>query len=124
MRKPGKYAKRLVLLVWILVAIFYFYLSYDYIRISMNDEKLGEYVQYVANLAGNDNRPAKEIRTLIVLRAEELNLPLRAEQISIVGGGHALSISVGYDVDIEVPVLRQGFYVKHYSHKKSYKTID
>ncbi len=35
----GPHIKRLVLLSWILVAVFYFYLSYDYIRVSMNDRK-------------------------------------------------------------------------------------
>ena len=31
--------KRLVLLVWVLAAIFYFYLSYDYIRVTMGDRE-------------------------------------------------------------------------------------
>src|SRR5437870_8883106 len=93
---PG--VKRLVLLVWLLVAFFYFYLSYDYIRANMNDKQFADYLQYVVQIAGTDNRPSKEVRALVLIKAQELGLPIRGEQIRIVGGGQSLDVSVGYDV--------------------------
>ena len=42
--KPNPHRGRLVLLAWILVAVFYFYLSYDYIRVTMNDDEFNEYL--------------------------------------------------------------------------------
>ena len=87
--------KRLVLLSWLLVAVFYFYLSYDYIRASMNDRKFADYVRFVVQTAGNEDRPAKEIRTLILLKAQELSLPIRAGQIGIRGRGQNLNVSIG-----------------------------
>src|SRR5213593_2809326 len=68
--------KRLVLLSWILVAVFYFYLSYDYVRVSMNDRKFADYVQFVTQIAGTENRPAKEVRALILIKAQEFSLPI------------------------------------------------
>ena len=65
-------AKRIVLLLWVLVAFFYFYLSYDYIRVTMNDKAFVDYLQYVVQIAGNEHRPAKEIRALILVKAEQL----------------------------------------------------
>src|SRR6185436_4681047 len=90
-------AKRLALLLWLLVAFFYFYLSYDYIRVTTNDGQFGEYVQYVVQIAGNGHRPPKEIRDLLLVRAEELSLPIRSDQIKIAGSGDSLNVDVTYD---------------------------
>jgi len=114
--------KRLVLLFWLLIAVFYFYLSFDYIRVAMNNDKLGEYVRYVVQLAGNERSTPRQIRALLLVRADELGVPLTSEQIRIQGSGQNLKVSVAYDIDIDVPVLRAGFYQKHYEHQVSYKT--
>ena|SRR5437588_3729540 len=113
--------KRLVFLVWLLIAIFYFYLSYTYIRASMADRQFGDYLQYVVQISGNDNRPAKEIRALILVRAQELSLPVRGEQISILGGGTTLNVTVDYIVDIEVPLVRSSIYSKRFEHTVKYQ---
>ena len=113
--------KRLVFLVWLLVAIFYFYLSYNYIRASMADRKLADYLQYVVQIAGNENRPSKEIRALILVKAQELSLPVRGEQISILGGGATLNVSVDYNVDIEVPLVQSQIYSKRFEHRVKYQ---
>ena len=113
--------KRLVFLVWLLVAIFYFYLSYNYIRASMADRQFADYLQYVVQISGNDNRPSKEIRALILVRAQELSLPVRGEQISILGGGSSLNVTVDYIVDIEVPLVRSPIYSKRFEHALKYQ---
>jgi len=113
--------KRLVLLFWVLIAFFYFYLSFDYIRVAMNNDKLGEYVHYVVQLAGNESRSPREIKALLIVRADELGVPLSSDQIRIQGSGQNLKVSVMYDVEIDVPIFRSGFYSKHYEHKVSYR---
>ena len=114
--------KRLVLLTWLLVAFFYFYLSYDYIRVSMTDKEFGEYIQYVVQIGGDEHRPAKEIRALILVKAEELSLPLDADRITILGGGDTLNVSLNYDVDIEVPLIRREIYTKKFEHEIKYRS--
>jgi hypothetical protein len=121
---PKSHAKRLVLLCWILVAIFYFYLSWDYIRIQMNDDKFAEALQHIVQLAGNENRTSKDVRALVLVRADELGLPVRGDQITILGGGHSLNIAVAYTIDVDIPIFRQGFYTKHYNHKVLYRTTN
>ena len=113
--------KRLVFLVWLLVAIFYFYLSYNYIRASMADRRFADYLQYVVQIAGTDYRPAKEVRALILVKAEELSLPIRGEQITILGGGDSLNVRVNYDVNIEVPLIQRELYTKKFEHFVKYK---
>src|SRR5213082_1629470 len=117
--KPG--IKRLVLLVWLLVAFFYFYLSWDYIRANMNDKVFDDYLQYVVQIAAPEYRPTKEIRALILVKAEGLSLPIRGEQITILGGGDSLNISVGYDVNIEIPLIQRQIYTKRFEHFVKYK---
>jgi|GEM_PF-1155109 len=114
-------ARRLVLLVWILVAFFYFNLSYDYIRVSMNDMKFAEYLQYVVQIAAVEQRPAREVRALLLVKAEELELPIRGEQIQIRGSGSKLNVAVGYEVDIEIPIFARGVYRKQFHHNAYYK---
>src|SRR6266481_10048213 len=113
--------KRLVFVVWLLIAIFYFYLSYQYIRASMADRQFGDYLQYVVQIAGNDNRPSNEIRALILVKAQELSLPVRGEQISILGGGSSLNVTVDYIVDINVPLVHSQIYSKRFEHKVNYQ---
>jgi hypothetical protein len=108
-------------LFWLLVAMFYFYLTFDYIRVAMNNDKLGAYVRYVVQLAGNERRTPREIRALLMVRADELGVPLSDDQIRIQGSGQNLKVSVIYDVEIEVPILRSGVYQKHYEHQVSYR---
>jgi hypothetical protein len=118
---PSVNKGRLVLLAWLLVAFFYFYLSYDYIRVTMNDDDFKEYLDYVVPIAGQEHRPAKEIRQLILVKADELGLPVRGEDIIVLGGGdNVLSVSVVYDVDIQIPVFERGIYKKLFQHKVVY----
>ena len=113
-------AKRLVLLLWVLVAIFYFYLSYDYIRVTSHDREFAEYLQHVVQIAGNDRRPAKDVRDLLLVKAEELSLPLRRDQIEV-RSGDSLDVTVNYDVDIEIPLLQRQIYTKRFVHKAKYQ---
>lgn len=117
----GGHAKRIVLLTWILVAFFYFYLSYDYVRVTMNDKQFADYVQYVVQIAGNEQRPAKEVRALILVKAEELSLPVKGEEITVLGGGDSLNVALNYDVDIEIPLLQRQIYTKKFQHTIKYK---
>src|SRR5436189_5382308 len=101
---PEKFTNRrnhvIVLVLWILLAIFYTSLAYNYIIVSNKDKKLEEYLQYVVEVCGDDHRPTKEIRSLILIRAEQLGVKLLPDQIAISGSGLTLKIGVTYTADI------------------------
>ncbi len=103
----GVQKKRVALLLWLLVAFFYFYLSYDY---------------DIVQIAGNEHKPAKEVRTLLLVKAEELSLPIHEEQITILGSGDNLKVTVSYEVDIEFPLLETEVYAKKIEHAAKYQT--
>ena|SRR5207253_704955 len=117
-RSPN--AKRIVLLLWVLVAFFYFYLSYDYVVATTNDKQFADYLQHVVAIAGNERRSAKEIRDLLLVKAEELKLPIRRDQIIVRGSGVSLEIAVNYDLDIEVPLIQREIYTKRFEHRVKY----
>jgi len=114
--------RRVTLLLWVLVAVFYFYLSYDYIRVTTHDRQFAEYLQYVVQLAGNQGRSAKDVRELLIRKAEQLSLPLEGEQIVVRGAGDSLNVAVNYDVDIEFPLIQREFLTKKFEHKVKYQT--
>lgn len=118
---PNAHRKRVALLLWLLVTIFYFYLSYDYIRASMNDRTFGQYIQYVVRIAGTERRPAKEVRELILVKANQLSIPLRPDEISVKGIGTDLSVGVNYMMDIEVPLFERVIYTKEFNHEAKYE---
>jgi len=115
--------KRLALLTWLLVGFFYFYLSWGYIRVTMDDQGFRDYLQYLVNVAVSEDRPAKEIRALILIRAEQLSLPVRGEQITILGSARTrtLNVRVNYQVNIDIPVLQSHVYTKEFDHYVQYK---
>jgi hypothetical protein len=108
--------QRLTLLLWVLVVSFYFYLSYNYIRVTSNDREFGDYMHYIVQLAGNDGRSPKEVRELLLAKAEQLSLPVRAEQIVVRGQRNTLNIAVNYDMDIDIPVIQRGVSKKKFEH--------
>src|SRR5262245_37807645 len=120
-RGPNIRARWMVFFVWLLVAIFYFNLSYDYVRVNSHDQRFTEYMQYVVQVAGTEHRSPREIRQLLLVKAEELNLPIQGDQIVINGSGTGLHVSVGYDVDIEIPIFERGLYRKQFEHAAQYQ---
>jgi len=113
--------RRLVLLTWCMVAIFYFYLSWDYIRVTSSDKKFEEYLEYIVQLAGTERRPVKEVRTLILVKADELGLPLTGDQVAVSGMGQTLAVNLNYDVDVEFPGLERVLYKKNFQHTIKYR---
>jgi len=122
--KASKRKTRLIVLfLWILLAGFYFSLAYDYIIASNKDKELDDYLQYIVEVCGDDHRPSKEVRTLVLTRAEELLIDLRGDQVAVSGYGQSLKISVSYMVDINMPILGQSIYRKVFQHDTAYRNI-
>src|ERR1051326_5435595 len=104
------------LIVLLIALAFCVFVSYDFIRVTMSDNQLGSYVDYVVQLGGNQNRPAEEVRTLILTKASELGLPISGKQIHVTGQRQSLRASISYAVDIRVPVLQRVLYHKTFNH--------
>ena len=120
---PNKNAKRLVLLSWVVLAFYYFTISYDYIAKELRNDRMAAYIHYVVQLAGNETRTPREIRSLLMAKAAELNIPLEPQQIQIKGSGHSLKVSLEYDVTVNTPVLAIALFSRHYEHNIGYRDM-
>ncbi len=116
-------AKRLVLLTWVLVAFFYFYLSYDYISAKMHDQQFDDYIHYVVQIAVNEHRPMKDVKSLLLVKAEELSIPVHGDDITITGGAGTLTVAVSYNVEIEIPLIQHEIYTQKFEHNVKYQGV-
>jgi len=120
---PNKNAKRLVLLFWGVLAFYYFTISWNYISNELRDDRMEEYIQKIVQLAGNETRTPREIRSLVMAKASELSLPVEPEQIKVLGSGHSLKISLDYEVTVTTPFLAIGLFSRHYEHNIGYREM-
>jgi cell division septal protein FtsQ len=107
---------KVALFIWALAAFFFFYLSYNYVQVTMHDKQFVDYLQFVVQLAGTENRSAKDIKELLLVKADQLSLPVSNEQIAIKGVGQNLNVIVKYDVDIDFPLTQRQIYTKAFAH--------
>ena len=122
--KINKWKTRyLVLFLWLALGFFYTGLAYNYIVVSDKDKKLNEYLNYVVEVCGDDHRPTKEIRSLVLIRADQLKVKLKPDEVSILGSGQNLKIGVSYVADIEIPLSERTLYSKVFHHETSYRNI-
>jgi hypothetical protein len=120
-RNPN--TRRIVMLLWITVAFLYSAVAYDFIIASSKDKKLEDYLQYAVLVFGDDNRTTGDVRTLVLLRADQLDLKLRGDQIAVSGNGTSLKIGVNYAVDINMPIVHRSIYTKVFQHQAVYRNI-
>lgn len=107
---------RMILGAWLFFGVAYFLLASGYIGVSMKDRAFNDYIGYVVDLALVENRPAKEIRSLLLVKADKLSIPLQGEQIQVNTHGRTLRVVVDYETDIRVPLLNRTVYRKKFSH--------
>jgi len=69
------------------------------------------------------NRPAKEIRTLLLVKAEQLSIPVSEERIDITGHGQMLGTVIAYDREIKIPMLGGPLYRWEFRHTLSNKPL-
>ena len=120
-KKSGR--ARLVFLLWLLVAIFYFYLAADYVQASMNDDEFGDYLVFAVDLAGSEGRTSRELRELVMAKARELELPIDEDTLEVSGHAQSLEVRVTYAIEIDIPLLSDSGYQKTFEHAVAYGAL-
>lgn len=87
----------------------------------MSDREFSTYLQYAVQISGQENRSPRELRQLILSKAEELSLPVESAKVLIQGEGQRLNVAVSYHVDTTVPLLSRGMLRREFSHKAAYR---
>jgi len=94
----------------------FFSLAKQWIVLTSSDKEFTEYVESVLRRAAIDHRSAKEIRTLLLVKAEQLSIPVEGEQIDITGQGQTLGTVIAYDRELEIPLFGGRLYRMEFRH--------
>src|SRR5215813_13244184 len=103
--QPSPARRYIVLCLWLLVILTFFSLATQWIVLSSSDKQFTEYVESILRRSVTDHRSAKEIRTLLLVKAEQLSIPVLDEHIVITSSGSTLATVIAYDRNITFPFL-------------------
>ena len=107
--------------LWLFVFLIYFSLARQWITSHSYDERFTEYSQHVSELAATQHRPAEDVRLLLLVKAEELSIPLHYDGINISGEGDAFRTVIHYDTELKIPVLNRVGYRVEFKHDLTHK---
>jgi hypothetical protein len=102
--------------LWLVLAFVFLSLGKQWIVFTSADKQLTEYVDNLERQAALQHRPAKEIRTLVMLKAEQLSIPAQDDQITVTGQGETLRTIIAYDAEIRLPVVDRVLYRMEFNH--------
>ena len=119
--QPSPARRHVTLCLWLVVVLMFFSLAKQWIVLTSSDKEFTEYVETVLRRAAIDHRPAKEIRALLLVKAEQLSIPVSEERIDVRGQGQTLGTVIAYDREIKVPMLGGPLYRMEFRHNLSYE---
>jgi hypothetical protein len=108
--------QRLLLGGLCLLCVLYFGVARQWISRSMRDKDFSEYATRLVQSSAADYREPKEVRVLLLVKAEQLELPITNDAIKIAGIGRTLRVGVHYEDDIRLPILNQRLYRMKFAH--------
>jgi hypothetical protein len=111
------------MLMWICFGFVYVSLISQWITANSRDESFAEYIDHVLHVAATEQRSTTDIRTLILIKAEDLALPVHGNEIHINGYGETLTAAVQYQKDINFPIVNRPVYRMNFQHHLALRTI-
>jgi hypothetical protein len=109
-----------IIFLWIFIAVLYFSFVRQWVTVKANDKLFADYFSHVIQVAASEQRPTREIRALILTKAQDLSLPIRGDEISITGSGQTLRAAVHYNADISMPIVNHSVYRMRFDHDLAY----
>ena len=76
-----------------------------------------QYLRVAVQLVGAQGRTSRELRQLVMAKAQELEIPVDPERVEISGERQTLRLIVGYEVDIAIPLISEAGYQKAFEHE-------
>jgi hypothetical protein len=101
---------------WLVVAFVFLSLGKQWVVFTSADKQLTEYADNLERQAALQHRPAKDIRTLVMMKAEQLSIPAQDDQITVTGQGETLRTIIAYDAEIRIPVVDRVLYRMEFNH--------
>jgi len=102
--------------LWVVVAGLFLSVASQWIRFNSSDKQLTQYTQSLVQRATLERRPALDVRTLLVAKANELEVPSNIGVISVSGQGETLRTIISYEKEIRMPLLNRVVYRLEFNH--------
>src|SRR5437763_651356 len=101
---------------WLFLGFMYVSFISQWMAASIRDQPFTAYTDSVMQVAANEQRPAKDVRALLLIKAEDLSLPVQGNDVQITGKGQTLRAAVHYRAVISMPILNQPVYRMRFDH--------
>jgi len=120
--KHGSHSQRyLAIFLWIFFGFLHVSLISQWMTVSRRDEMFTAYIDQVMHKAASEQLPATEVRALLLIRAEDLSLPVHGDEIDISRNGQMLKAGVHYRTDITLPFVNQSVHRMRFDHDLTLK---
>ena len=121
MEKEKAGRARIVLFLWLFVAVFYTYLASGYISAVMRDDEFGEYIAFAVQLAGSQERSSDDLLQLVSAKARELEIPTETIRFDVQDDEAILGLTVTYAVEIDIPLITDIAYRREFQHAAAFE---
>ena len=98
------------------IVFLYVSLIAQWLTVGRRDKLFTEYIDHVVQFAANKKLPAKEVRAMLLIKAGDLLLPIRGDEIQVTGNGQTLRAAVRYKADVSMPIVNQPVYQMRFDH--------
>jgi hypothetical protein len=121
MDRQKAHRARLLFVLWLVVAVVYFSLATRFVSASMNDKSFSDYLQFAVQIVTDQQRTNRELKQLVMGKAEEMEIPLDPVHVNIEGEGSSRKLRLSYNVLIQVPFVPSAVFNREFSHEVTYK---
>jgi hypothetical protein len=113
----GSLSRRYIAMsLWIFLGFLHVSLISQWLTVSRRDKVFTDYINYVMHVAANERRSAREVRALLLIKAEDLSLPVQGDGVDVTDNGQMLKAAVRYKADITMPIVNQSVYRMRFDH--------
>jgi hypothetical protein len=108
--------RTVAILTWTFLSFMYICLISQWLVISMRDKLFADYIDNSIQVAATEDHPGREVRAQLLMKAEDLTLPVHADGIDVTGIGKTLKATIHYQADISMPIVNQPVYRMSFKH--------
>jgi hypothetical protein len=102
--------------LWLVLALVFLSLGKQWVVFTSADKQLTEYADTLERQGALQHRPAKDIRALVMMKAEQLSIPAQDDQITVTGQGETLRTIIAYNAEFRIPVVDRVLYRMEFNH--------
>jgi len=105
-RRAQRGAGRLKAIVWTALLVFIAYAAFKILPIYIAEYQLADKIQEEAKFAVVNRHSEDQIRDTVYKEVQELNIPVKREQIKVLASQQLVQISLDYTVPVDLIVYR------------------